>query len=113
MATKTPRTDLFNQCLTRFLANSQAVINESFTKYEYVKPPTLVEDEGLRYVRIWSKDASDTSGSRGSAWAFIDKTNGDILKPDGWKKPAKHARGNIYAPNAMEQISWTGPAYLK
>lgn len=39
---------------------------------------------------------------------------GDILKPDGWKKPAKHARGNLF--NADKGIGCVGPygvQYLK
>jgi hypothetical protein len=37
---------------------------------------------------------------------FIDLTNGDILKADGWKAPAKHARGNIRVGNA--ENLWNG-----
>lgn len=114
MPAKTPRTDLFNQCLARFLAASQALVVENYKRYPNLTPPTLVEDEGLRYVRIWSQDKGEAArGSRGSAWAFIDKTNGNILKPDGWKKPAKHSRGNIYAADAMANVTSYGPAYLK
>jgi len=68
---------------------------------------TLTIERGRRYVRVWRHHTSDVrSGSRGSAMAFVDMTGGmlhgipskigDILKPDGWKKPAKHARGNIF-----------------
>jgi len=45
---------------------------------------------GRRYVRIVK-----ASGSGRHAFAFIDTTNGDVLKPAGWKGPAKHARGSI------------------
>ena len=32
----------------------------------------------------------------GSVYAFVDKSNGDVLKPASWNAPAKHARGNIF-----------------
>ena len=48
-----------------------------------------------------------------SAWAFIDSTNGDVLKPASWKAPAKHARGNIFAENPVANVSPYGPAYLR
>lgn len=47
---------------------------------------------GKRYVRILHV----THGQR-SAYAFIELETGDILKPAGYKGPAKHARGNIFA----------------
>ena len=31
-----------------------------------------------------------------SAFAFVDKKTGDVLKPASWSAPAKHARGNIF-----------------
>ena len=32
-----------------------------------------------------------------SVVAFVDMNNGDIYKPAGWSKPAKHVRGNIFS----------------
>jgi hypothetical protein len=60
---------------------------------------------GTRYVRVM----------RGtSAHAFIDRSNGDVLKPATWKAPAKHARGNIFdASNGLGSMGPYGPAYLK
>ena len=38
---------------------------------------------------------------------------GDVLKPASYKKPARHARGNIFdANNGLAAMSWTGPAYI-
>ena len=36
---------------------------------------------------------------------------GDILKPAGWKAPAKHVRGTIFS-SETNWFSWTGPRYL-
>ena len=49
---------------------------------------------GRKFVRL-VREAELYPGSSRSAFGFIDMSNGDILKADGWKKPAKHARGNI------------------
>ena len=49
-----------------------------------------------------------------SAWAFIDRSTGDVLKPATYKAPAKHARGNIFDPqNGMSSMGPYGPAYLR
>lgn len=65
---------------------------------------------GSKYIKI-VKD--------GSVWGFIVNTDsdkkfrkGDILKPAGYKTPARNAaRGNIL--DGGYSISWTGPFYLK
>ena len=66
--------------------------------------------EGKKYIKILSKN---------SVWGFIVNTEndkmfqiGDILKPAGFKTPARNkARGNIV--NGEYSISWTGPDYLR
>lgn len=64
---------------------------------------------GKRYIRI----AEMRDGRPSSAYAFIDTTNGDVLKPAGWKGPAKHARGNIYRREAGLGVSRFGANYLR
>ncbi len=46
---------------------------------------------GQKYARI----IVNAHGSR-SVYCFIDLSNGDILKADSWKKPAKGKRGSIW-----------------
>lgn len=49
-----------------------------------------------------------------SAWAFIDRTTGGVLKPAGYKAPAKGERGNIFdSQNGLGTIGPYGPAYLR
>ena len=64
---------------------------------------------GQKFIKV-------TNG--GSVKAFIVKTAhgkfklGDILKPAGWRAPAKNsARGNVL--EGGYNIQWTGPLYLK
>ena len=49
---------------------------------------------------------------------MVDGTNqgspvkkGDLLKPAGWKTPAKHSRGNIF--DGTDSWEYFGPSYLK
>jgi hypothetical protein len=62
-------------------------------------------DDGKRYARIVFNN---------SAHCFVDKTSGAVLKPAGFKAPAKHARGNIYDEhNGLKYMGPHGPAYLR
>lgn len=73
----------------------------------------LVIREGKRYVKVVRVRADSISGG-GSAFCFIDKNNGDVLKAASWNAPAKHARGNIFdESNGTKYVGVYGPAYLK
>ena len=93
-----------------FLAGCQKIIDDHRTEhFPNMKRETLEVMPGRRYFRIVKVGISQRS-----AWAFIDATNGDVLKTDGWKAPAKHARGNVFdAKNGLGLISAYGPAYLR
>lgn len=100
----------FDARLAVWLDCCQELLAERFKDHHPDLPkPTLVAESGRRYIRIVQADPSSRS-----AWAFIDTTNGDVLKPAGWKTPAKHARGNIFdESNGLKWMSGYGPAYLK
>ena len=60
---------------------------------------------GRRYVKV-------ICGS--GVHSFVDMALGSVLKPAGWNKPAKHARGNIYDDNnGLAGMTSFGPYYLK
>jgi hypothetical protein len=72
-------------------------------------PSVLGYKIGRRYTKIISKRFSDDL--YGSAWGFIDMTNGNILKAASWSAPAKNfSRGNInnLPDNLSPRYSWTG-----
>ena len=46
-------------------------------------------------------------GSR-SVYCFINKRNGDILKPAGWRAPAKGARGSVIDIYTYKNSNWHG-----
>ncbi len=60
---------------------------------------------GTKNARIVIVDAGQQYGS---VYCFIDLSNGDILKADGYKKPAKGARGSIW--NDECDVRSEGPA---
>jgi hypothetical protein len=63
--------------------------------------PKLEVENKRKYIRI----AATTTGQKSRrAWAFIDKTNGNILKPDSWSTPAKGPRGSIFEPTKWKDV---------
>lgn len=96
--------------LTAFLTAAQAKVNADYERWQAnstrkMEPPTLSIETGRRYARIVSDN-----GSQRQAFGFVDLTNGQVLKADSWKTPAKNfARGNINDANqGCGRISWTG-----
>lgn len=73
---------------------------------------TLKIGGGRKYIKIVNCRESDDNTD--SVWAFIDKTNGDVLKAASWKSPHKTPRGNIFdSSNGMGSIGVYGPAYMR
>jgi hypothetical protein len=66
-------------------------------------------DIGPKYARVWHTEP----GAGRYAYAFVDMTTGDLLKPATWKAPAKHARGNLFAENPLGGCGPHGMAYLR
>ncbi len=96
----------------QFIAAVQAK-TDAYTaaNFKNLTPDTIgmTNPWGKRYIRI-----TRNSTSSGSVHCFIDRTNGDILKADGYTKPAKHARGNIFADDlGMSCMDPYGPKYLR
>jgi hypothetical protein len=96
--------------LEAFVSRCQGIVDAHHAKYfPSVKPPVLSIMKGKRYARIVAEE-----GTNRYAWAFVDLTNADVLKPSGWKGPAEHARGNLTNEDmGMTHIGWNGPASLK
>ena len=77
----------------KFMNTVQETMSDHFAAHNYGTPPVLGKDVGQRYIRIYKENP----GVKGrSAFAFVDTQTGDLLKPAGWKAPAKGARGNLY-----------------
>ena len=79
---------------------------------------TFVIKNGRKYYKIMSREF-DTFQDRnewreGCVHAFVDKNTGEVYKPAGWAKPAKHVRYDLrkdldrlklHDPN---RIDWAG-----
>jgi hypothetical protein len=104
--------------LNAFVAAAQNTVNEHFaTHFPTLQPSRLSIEPGKRYVRIvttrTNSDGTPDTMSR-SVYCFVDTTNGDILKADSWKKPAKHSRGSIFAQDhGQSAVNWHGAHYLR
>lgn len=104
----TPKPD-FEQALADFLTSIREVIGANFSKnFPRLAVPTIsVDPGGQKYLRIVRDD-----GRQRSVFCFVDKATGDILKADGWKRPAKHARGSIYENAGKGAITPYGVHYI-
>ena len=98
----------YSQYRDAFIAKCQVLVDEHTRNYHWDEKLSVTK--GRRYDKIVSTGTDDRPSIR--VWAFVDKTNGDILKPESWRKPAKHARGNIYEDDCMQFIGPHGPAYM-
>lgn len=107
-----PKEDGFDKRLEEWVASCQRIINAHFEKNYAGKlaPYKLTIRKGKKYVKIIQNEHDNG----GSAWAFVNMHNGDILKPASWSAPAKHARGNIFDEHkGMKWMGVYGAAYLK
>ena len=102
----------FREKFADFLDLCQKLVDEHMRNYSWESKLSVTK--GRRYDKIICEDVHKEPRRNNSkrVWAFVDKINGDILKPEGWKKPAKHARGNIYDEDRMLFMSYSGPAYM-
>lgn len=75
-------------------AKIQALFRDSNPK-STMAPVAIVLEEGPKYTRIVRSLIMDGTVVERSAYGFIVNATGDLLKADGWKRPAKGIRGNL------------------
>ncbi len=101
----------FEHALARWLAGLTDATGEYYAAtFPTLVPSTYATERGTRYVRVVTVDRGGRGGR--SAYCFVDLTTGDLLKPAGWKGPAKGARGSIYAADCLAGCGPYGVAYL-
>lgn len=103
MAKMTPE---FQSAFEGFLKNAQEVYDDYIYRNGFdSQREELTYTVGRKYVKVISGHSVHT---------FIDMTNGDILKPAGYNKPAKHSRGSIFAVDFGKScMTPHGPNYLR
>ena len=92
----------------------QEIENGTANLYKYVI------QKGRKYLKIVQQQFDDMGPNptneyrNGSVHAFIDRETGDVYKPAGWAKPAKHVRYNLLERKDREylfdykNIDWAG-----
>lgn len=102
--------DAFRMAVDAFVASAQAVLDAHREKhFPMLLRPVLTIEPGRRYIRIVKSTRKDDR----SVYCFVDSTNGDILKSESWKKPAKYARGNIFASNSTSGVDAYGANHIR
>lgn len=105
----------FEEKLASWLVGAQQKVDAEYgDTYPLVVKLELMR--GQKYIRVVRMERSRTTNEliNQSAHAFVDTTNGDVLKTASWKMPAKHARGNIFdASNGLSCMGPYGAAYLR
>ena len=78
-------------------------IHDDYMRKEFPKNLEIFRTElevrpGERYIKVFINEFARKTDEyvSGSIFAFIDRINGDVLKPAGTKAPAKKARGNLF-----------------
>jgi hypothetical protein len=105
----TTTTTVTPEALEAFRAALQAMLAEHHALAKNVgAAPEIELQVGQKYARI----VYITWGN-GQAYGFVDLATGDLLKADGWKKPAKHKRGSIFNADPLGGCGPYGMAYLR
>lgn len=113
MTTSTSPAVVSPATLAAFVAFCQGVVDTHYaTHFSNLTSDLLSVMKGRRYAKIVATRRGDNSTGR-SVYCFVDLTNGDILKAETWKAPAKHARGNVLDESTFATaITPYGAAYL-
>lgn len=70
----------------------------------------VVSEDAQKYTKVF---VQEPSGNK-KIYCFIDRSNGDILKPATYTTPAKGPRGNLFDEhNGMKRMGPYGPEYNK
>jgi hypothetical protein len=85
--------------------------DDMIKEYYELKLPTLDVPKLKLYVggKYYKVAKRGDGPNNESVWFFVDKEEGNIWKPAGWKAPAKNfPRGNILSDNAKDVIGIYG-----
>lgn len=89
----------FEEALAAWLKRAQEITGDVGT--------LSIDPNGKKYIRI----VVSGNGMGRSVHCFVDRATGNVLKAEGWKRPAKHARGSIYI-LGQEGVGRFGAHYL-
>lgn len=88
---------------------------EEFIKELNEKFPPNDFREGYSHTtgkRFWKIVWTRNKGKNKTAYAFVDKSNGDLYKAATWAAPANYVRGNINDESGLDACEEYGVKYL-
>jgi hypothetical protein len=106
----------FDKALAGFLMAAQLKLNQRYVDFAGRTGRIQIES-GPKYIRVISAEylANGDSGGSRSAFCFIDRESGNVLKPAGWKGPEhRNPRSNIFADDyGASGVTGYGTVYLR
>jgi len=100
-----------NEQLDEFLDFAQQVSDAGYFKFmpDRMDMAPVLEFDKITGRNKFARIFTATTGQR-MVWGFINLENGDVMKAEGWKKPALNfSRGNINdIAHGTERACWTG-----
>lgn len=104
----------FDAAMQRFLDALQKMSDDHIAaNYPHSLRKVFYGEAGPKYVRVISHEGPMDKPITRSAFAFVERSTGNILKPDGWKRPAKGIRGSIFNENPLVGVGPYGVRYLR
>ena len=107
---------VFEERLRAFVAYAQSLSDTWMEHYpNSVRPVIGFDRPGPRFVRITKTEGNPTNPVSRSVYAFVDMTDGSILKTSSWTAPTRSkggalaVRGNIYDETTYKNFTWSGP----
>ena len=107
---------LFEERLRAFVAHAQSLSDAWMERYPDSARPVIGFDKpGPRFVRITKTVGDPADPVSRCVYAFVDLTDGAILKTSGWAAPARSkggalaVRGNVYDETTYKDFDWSGP----
>ncbi len=96
-----------SEALDTFLQDVKSMHDAHMTAtHPNLRKSTFTAEKGKKFARI-----VEDNGTQRCAFCFVDLATGDILKTDGWKRPAPQPRGHIS--NGSADLTPYGAKYLK
>ena len=116
----------FNEAMEKFCEKLTENVKPQVDKFSHMHSVTFGVDGGVKYIKVksytknWHTDYNGdgtmtkrlVGGDNGSIHCFVERTTGDIYKPQTWKMPYLKGnnaiRGNIYDSSSFEKTDMHG-----
>ena len=116
----------FDKAMEAFCSKLEQNVKPQVDKFSHMHSVRFGVGGGRKYIRVeqfetnWSTDYNDdgtitkrlVGGKKGSIHCFVERTTGDIYKPQTWRAPYTKGnnsiRGNIYDSSTFEKTDLHG-----